>query len=106
MPHPKERLCSRTHAQTLRWTAGRYDTSSSFSAKPGPYPGHKSPALPAFPSLIRPPMPPFPPEVNIFDFYIILTFFKDQDANKENGWASQQTTCLVHSVSTTFSKEL
>ena len=32
MPLPKERRCSRTHVQTLR-TAGRFDTSSSLSAK-------------------------------------------------------------------------
>ena len=32
MPHPKERRCSRTHVQTLRRTACRYDTLSSLSA--------------------------------------------------------------------------
>ena len=60
MPHSKQRRCSRTHVQTLRRTASRYDTSSSLSAKRVP-----SRAWPRsqVPSLLRPPIPPFPPEV-------------------------------------------
>ena len=42
----EERRCSRTHAQTQQRIAGRYETSSSLSAKRGPDHGHKSPARP------------------------------------------------------------
>ena len=59
MPHSKERRCSRTHVQTRR-TAGRYDTSSSLSAKR--VPTRTWPRSQAT-SLLRSPMLPSPPEV-------------------------------------------